>query len=146
MQKNILDRLLKRGLIRKRDLDIERIKSMIGFSEENVDFIKKLPVNQESSGVIFREMYESIRQLGDVKWWLVGYEPRTHEVCLDLLEELEIKNKIKLNSLDRFKKIRHDLNYRGNRISVEQAKEILEFWEDCASEIIKILKEEIDEK
>jgi len=50
----------------------------------------------------------------------------------------------KLNSLDRFKRIRHDINYRGFRASLGQAEEILNFWNNCGEEIIKNLKKEIE--
>ena len=90
---------------------------------------------------IFRETYESIRQLGDAKWWVLGYEPRNHEVSIEALKEINIKEKVKLNHLPRFKRIRNDANYRGFKVSVLQTKEILDFWNTCAPDIIKIISE-----
>jgi len=90
-----------------------------------------------------REIYESIRQLGDAKWGILGFEPGNHEVSLEILKEFDIKDKVKLNSLDRFKKIRHDINYRAFRTSINQAEEILDFWNKCEEEIIKILRKEL---
>ncbi|PIN92988.1 hypothetical protein COU61_01110 [Candidatus Pacearchaeota archaeon CG10_big_fil_rev_8_21_14_0_10_35_13] len=144
MKKEMIDSLVKKGALRAREKDLYRIKAMIERLTNNSEFITKLPVRAESSDIIFREIYESIRQLGDAKWWLLGYEPRTHDVSLDILKELEIKNKVKLNNLDRIKKIRHDLNYRGIGTIVEQAKEILELWNDCGKEILSNLLKEIE--
>ena len=56
---------------------------------------------------------------------------------------MDIKEKILLNSLDRLKKIRHDANYRGFRISVNQAQEIITFWDKCAIEIMKIIMNDL---
>jgi hypothetical protein len=53
---------------------------------------------------------------------------------------MDIKDKVKLNHLPRFKKIRNDINYRGFQASLEQAQEILEFWSTCGKEILEILK------
>ena len=142
MKKEILDSLVRVRALRPRQLDRERVKSILKSSETNVLVTKTIPLSEESSTLIFREIYESIRQLGEVKWWLLGYEPNNHEISLDILKEINIKEKIKLNSLERFKKIRHDANYRGLMVSVLQANEIIEFWNKCGIEILKILKKE----
>ena len=143
MKKDELDNLVKKGTLRIRESDIQRVRSIIAVAEKNANFTKTLSITERSSNLIFREIYESIRQLGDAKWWLMGYEPRTHDISLDILKEMEIKEKIKLNSLERLKKIRHDLNYRGISTTLEQTREIIEFWNKCGEEIIKILKKEI---
>jgi len=41
------------------------------------------------------------------------------------------------------KTIRNDANYRGFKVTVAQAKEILEFWKTCSQEIISILLKEL---
>ena len=117
-------------------LDKEKIKSLIKSSETDANIAKNISLNESSATIIFREMYESIRQLGEAYWLAVGYEPLNHEISLEILKELDIKNKIKLNNLSRFKQIRHDANYKGFRSTASQAKEIIEFWELCSKDII----------
>lgn len=132
-----------KGALRNRQLDLERIKSMIDSAEINVNVIRDIKINDDTATLVFREIYESIRQLGDAKLWLMGYEPQNHEVSMEVLKEFDIEDKVKLNSLDRLKKIRHDINYRGFRSSIKQAEEILEFWNKCCIEMLKILKKEM---
>lgn len=134
---------IMKGMLRSRQKDLEKIKSMINSAEINVEVAKSIKINNNTSTLVFREIYESIRQLGDAKLWLIGYEPQNHEVSMEILKEFNIKDKVKLNSLDRIKKIRHDINYRGFRTSIEQAEEIIEFWNKCGVEILIKLKEEI---
>jgi len=143
MKKEIINTLAKTGILRTRQPDLERISSMLESSEINANVAKSVLLNDESATLIFREIYESIRQLGDAKWWIIGYEPTNHEISLEILKEIEIKNKIKLNFLERFKKIRNDANYRGFRVSVSQAKEIIDFWNSCGKEIIEKIKKDI---
>jgi len=131
---------LKSGVIRNRQKDSEKIKSMLKSAEINVKVVKSIKLDEETATLIFREVYESVRQVGDAEWWLLGYEPTNHEISLEALKDFEIKNKVKLNSLDRFKKIRHDINYRGFMASVSQAEEIIDFWDKCMEEIIKKIK------
>lgn len=143
MKKEFIELWLKSGIIRNREKDLEKIKSMINSAKINAKVTKAIKLNEESATLIFREIYESIRQLGDVKWGLLGFEPSNHEISLEALKELNIKEKLKLNSLDRFKKIRHDINYRGFRTTISQAQEILDFWDKCGEEIISILEVEM---
>lgn len=138
---------LKIGILRKKQSDKEKIKSMIESAEINVKIAKTINLTNESATLIFREIYESIRQLGETKWWLEGYEPQaapgSHEVSLEILKEMDIKEKVKLNYLERFKNIRHDMNYHGFRASIAQAKEIIEFWDVCSGDIIDIIKNKL---
>ena len=142
MKKEFIDLWLKSGIIRNKQKDIERVKSMINSIEINVKVTKAIKLNEDTATLIFREIYESVRQLGDAKWWLLGYEPSNHEICLEVLKGFDIREKIKLNFLDRFKRTRHDINYRGFRATISQAKEILDFWDKCGEEILRTLKKE----
>lgn len=144
MKKEIIELLEKDKQLRPRQLDIHKIKSMIEIAEINIKIVKMIPLNEESATLIFRETYESIRQLGDAQWWLLGYEPKNHEVSMDILKEMEIKEKMQLNNLFLFKKIRHDVNYRGFKVDIMKAKNILEFWDKCSGEIINQIKQKIN--
>lgn len=143
MKKEFIGLWLKSGILRNRQKDTEKIISMIDSAEVNAIVAKSIKVNEDSATLVFREIYESIRQIGDAKWWFLGYEPTNHEISLEILKEFDITEKVKLNSLDRFKKTRHDVNYRGFRATVSQAEEILNFWDKCIKEIIAVLKKEI---
>ena|SRR3989344_1783916 len=145
MKKEFIGVWLKSRIIRNRQRDIEKIISMINSAEINAKVTKSIKLNNDTATLIFREIYESVRQLADAKWWLLGYEPLNHEISLDALKDFDIKDKLKLNSLDRFKKTRHDVNYRGFRATIQQAEEILDFWDKCGGEIIKKLRDEIGE-
>jgi hypothetical protein len=136
--------LIRAGILRKRQIDLGRVKMLLNFAKSNAKAAISIPLNENTSTIIFREIYESIRQLGDANWWLKGYEPLNHEISLDGLKELEIKEKVKLNYLPRFKKIRHDANYQGLRVSVSQAKEIIDFWNKCCNDIIKVINDKIN--
>ena len=143
MKKEYIDLWLKTGALRNKQIDLEKVKSMIDSSEINVRVTKAIKLNEDTSTLIFREIYESIRQLGDAKWGILGFELCNREVSMEVLKEFDIKDKVKLNSLDRFKKTRHDVNYRGFRTSIVQAEEILDFWNKCGEEILKILRKEV---
>jgi hypothetical protein len=146
MNKDEINNLVRIGSLRPRQVNPEKIKSIISSLEINVKVLKKMDLDEDSATIIFTGFYESIRQLGEVKWWMEGYEPQgigSHGLSLDILKELKIKESVKLNYLERFKTIRHDANYRGFRVSVAQAKEIIDFWDKCGKKILGILKDSV---
>lgn len=143
MKKEQIEQWLRGGQLRKRFSDKEKVKSMIESSTANMTVVKAIPLTEQSATLIFRETYESVRQLGDSQWWLLGYEPKNHEVSIEILKGMDIKEKMHFNHLSRFKSIRNDANYRGFKVTIEQAKEILEFWNNCSNEIILLLMNEL---
>lgn len=132
---------LKVGLLRVRQPEKERVLSMVESAQMNVEVVKGISADEKTATVIFREIYESVRQLGDALWWVKGYEPANHVMSLEILKDIDIHAKVKLNFLERFKKIRHDANYRGFKVSASQAEEIIDFWNMCSKDIIHVIKE-----
>ncbi len=140
MESRLLKEYLDKGSLKKRSPDINRALSLINVAEITANATLKIPLNEENAIMIFRELYEALRQLGDAKLWKLGYEARQHEPSIKILMDAEIKDKIILNRLDRFRIIRNDANYRGNQITLDQAKEILEFWKKYSKELLKWIK------
>ena len=135
MKKELIDMHIKADHIRIRQPDKEKMKSMVESAKINAKVAKTVDLNEDSATLVFREIYESIRQLGDAKWSSLGYEPRNHEICMEILKEADIKEKLMLNHLSRFKRIRNDANYRGFKVTIGQAREIVDFWDRCSKDI-----------
>ena len=124
MNKQIIDQLVREDKLRIREIDIVKVRSIIELAQTNAKVIKTLQINKDSATVVFTEIYESIHKLGDAQWWSLGYEPKNHEVSMDILQEMDIKDKLLLNHLPRFKKIRHDANYRGFKVNIQPPRVI----------------------
>ena len=139
MNEEKISKLLKNRQIKMISVGKLQIKSLLNAIKINAEATLSIPLKGNNATIIFRELYESIRQLGDAKWWSLGFEPQTHDVSLEILKDLNIKDKYKLNNLDRFKLIRHDVNYRGFQVSTEQAKELIDFWNSLGKEILRNL-------
>jgi len=143
MNKKLIESFVRARILRYKQSDINQIKSMIEFADINSKVALSISLNENSATLIFREIYESIRQLGDASWRLLNYVPLNHEISLEGLKNLNINEKLKLDLLPRFKKLRNDVNYRGFRIGVSQAREIIDFWDSCGKEAIEIMNNQI---
>ncbi|MBN2454255.1 hypothetical protein JXB11_01790 [Candidatus Woesearchaeota archaeon] len=142
MEEREIKDLLMRDMLRKRSKDIPRISSLLQAAERNVRVARSIPLNEDSANIIFTAIYESLKQIGEAKWWALGYESNSHEATMRLLSESDIREKVKLKQLDRFRRIRNDANYRGYRVIAAQAKEILGLWESCGTELIALIRKE----
>lgn len=129
--------------IRQRSPDRARAKSLVEAAEKTMCAISEMRLTDSNATILFRETYESIRQLGDARWWLRGYEPKDHEVSMEILKEEKISESNKLAKLDRFRAIRNDANYSGYSVPKAVAAEILDFWGECGGEILENLKKEL---
>ncbi len=141
MKKEEIDLMLSEKMIRKRSPDRFRAESLIKAALVNADFARMSPVEEKTATGIFRELYEAFRQLGDAKWWMLGYEPvDSHKASMKVLMSAEIRNSFKLQTLDRLRIIRNDANYRGELVKKEQAVEILSLWNEVSENLIKWIK------
>ncbi len=130
--------------IRKRTPDKPRARSLVEAAGKTMAALAKIPLSEATATIVFRETYEALRQLGDARWWLRGYEPRDHGVSMEVLKEEKISQSAKLVKADRFRSIRNNANYMGYDIPKTVAQEMLDFWKDCGMEILANMKKELD--
>ena len=92
MDKARIDFLIREGRLKVRGPDIPRVRSMLESAKKNLKVVRKIPITYDSATLIFREIYESIRQVGDARLWSLGYEPiLSHDVSMEVLKEMKIK-------------------------------------------------------
>ncbi|MBR9704007.1 hypothetical protein GOV12_01240 [Candidatus Pacearchaeota archaeon] len=144
MNEKEIDVLVRARILRRKQVDISKTRSLVKSAGNNVNVVKKIPLDDNSATLIFREIYESIRQLGEANWIIRGFEPLNHEISLDGFKDMSLKESIKLNYLPRFKKIRNDVNYNGFIVSIGQASEIVDFWNKCGNEIIDNIQNKLN--
>jgi len=140
MEKERVDFLVREGRVRKREADTPRIKSLLVSAKENSAVVRKINITDETATMVFREFYENIRQIGDAMWWSLGYEPVSHDVSMEILKEMNIREMLRLHNIDRFRRTRNNANYRGYKVTKEQAKEISDFWDACGEDMIQQIK------
>jgi len=131
-------RLVRTEQLRPKSAEPPKVRSLLDSIENDSRVTLAIPLSPETATVIFRELYECIRQLGDAAWWQRGYEPRNHEVSIEILQGL--RTDAALHHLPRFKAIRHDINYRGFRASEAQAREVIAFWNTCGKALLALLR------
>jgi hypothetical protein len=112
---------IKQGQVRIASKDIALAKSLIRNTKKDLEFLKNLKVDENSSRKIMANYYEALRSILEAISTLDGYKIYSHEAFTYFLknkqeETLSIK-------FDRFRKIRNAINYYGEDIEVENTKE-----------------------
>jgi len=131
-----------------RPKDTQLIKTLLLSAERTAVAVQKIvshfTLTEEMSTLVFREMYEAIRQLGDARWRIIGYEvSNSHGTSMEILKEEKVTQALKLQKLEQFRAIRRNANYQAHTVLVEQAEQILDFWGSCGKEILENLKREV---
>ena len=139
MDKKRIEELENAGELRRRSPDKARIRSMLEAAKRTSEYVCRLEINEESAAVVFRELYECLRQIGDALLWRSGWEPLKHTASIEALKE-EV-GYVDYEKLDRLRIIRNNANYRGYSVSVQNALEIKELWEKWGRSIEKMGRE-----
>jgi len=143
MNKTYIAVMLREKRIRPKTVEIAKVRSLVENITTNANVVLGIVLNKNSATVIYRELYECIREIGDALWWLEGYEPLDHGISIEILETQKVTNLNSLKHLETYRKIRHDIHYRGFRASEAQARELIEFWNTSGKELLEQVKTKV---
>lgn len=141
MNEEQFNKMVERKELRPKQIDIPRIRSILASAMRSVSTIKMLPLNETTSTTIFKETYDALRQICDADLLLKGYESRGHEISITIF----CSENIAYKPLERFREIRNDAQYRGYLTTIEQTREILEFWNKHGEVLISELRKKAKE-
>ncbi len=124
IKKGMKDIALAKSLVKDMAL---RIKDTLSLD------IYKLPK------LIFENVYDALRDFADAVLAVDGFKSYSHQASFAYLSKYDFDEAI-LDTLDRFRYKRNGSKYYGQGISIEEAKEILEFYKKNKDKINNILK------
>lgn len=128
------DDFIKKGEVRKSEKDLFLIKSLLKNAKNDLEFLKKLEINENSSRKIMSNYYDVLRSILEAVAVTDNYKIYSHEAFTYFLKEkgeeiLSIK-------FDRFRKIRNKINYYGKDISPDETMENIKEIEKMISMLI----------
>jgi len=101
-----------------------RAASLIKSSKQAIETAKIIPLSNNTSKSILRELYEGLREYCEALGYLKGYKFLDHESIgyyfRDVLKEQSIYVKF-----DRYRKLRNGINYYGEDVNTETVKEAI---------------------
>ena len=113
------------GKAEKHSLDKNRASSLIKKAKKRIKFLRE--ITEESADIVFEDIYEAIREASQALMSIQGYKPLSHESLIAFLRDKENFDNLIIHKFDSYRKLRNKSIYEAEKISLEKAKEILEF-------------------
>jgi len=110
---------------RARQPDIAKAMSMAEAAAKDMAFVLSLPVTEAAGPTIVRGVYENFRLLGDALLVAKGIQTVEHTEMIGALMQLRVKTSRPLRVLDNLRKLRHDVNYRGYRPTLDEIEDAI---------------------
>ena len=115
----------KTGSAKRITPDAQRALNLKNASRNAIETVKLLPLNTTTTQTILRELYEALRQTCESIGYIKGYTFRSHDVITQFLKEI-VGSETSAMCFDRYRKMRHRINYLGQSISVETVNEAMD--------------------
>jgi len=112
---------IKNKKVRKAEKDVSLISALVSTSINDLEFLDKLIIDKISTRKIMCNYYGVLRSVLEGIALAEGYKVYSHEAVTYLLKE---KHEFVIaDKFDRFRKIRNNINYYGEDISVVEVEE-----------------------
>ncbi len=112
---------VKTGSASPAEADSLRRQARARFREE----IEEEEITRGNATFKFEDAYEALRQFLQSFMAEEGYKPYSHEAIIAFALEREILTRGEANRMDKFRKVRNDIKYRGETTNVDRAKEMI---------------------
>ncbi|HLD97976.1 MAG TPA: hypothetical protein VI815_01485 [Candidatus Nanoarchaeia archaeon] len=124
--------------------DSKNAISLMESSKKEMEFTLSLEVSENSGSTIIRNIYESLRMLGDALLVKRGIQSKDHIEPINELLKLKVNTTRSLNLIENLRILRHNINYYGYSPNVEEVKDFLSFIKDNFKIIYNAVLKEIE--
>ncbi len=134
---------IQEGKVVRRSPDAIEARSLLTQAKERLTDLGTLPLNKQNASFRFEDAYEALREALQAFLSLKGYKPYSHEALLSFANEHNILSKGKIEQVDRYRKMRHDITYRAQKVSIDEAEEIICFVNQNMPLLVRRLNREL---
>ncbi len=131
-------------MIRIKHPDKKNALSIINAAEKELDYTLRLPITEESSFNIIRNIYECFRMLGDARLVSKGFSSQDHIEQIKELETISVKTDRPIKLIDTLRKLRHNINYYGYIPSKAEADDAISIAKACFHPLLKVIIKELN--
>ncbi len=124
--------------VKKAAPDINLAKSLVKDMIERARDAISLDISKFPK-IIFENIYDSLRDFADVLLAIDGFKSYSHQASFAYLSKYGFEDSL-LDVLDKFRYKRNSSKYYGQSISIDEAKEILNFYNRNKQKINILLK------
>jgi len=123
--------------------DRKNASSIVDAAERDMIFTLSLPVNEQSSATIVRNIYESFRMLGDALLVSKGISSEDHVALINELMSVKINSKRPINLIDNMRRLRHNINYYGYKPKDAEVKDAISLANDLFNPLVVEIRKKL---
>ncbi|MFB6088235.1 MAG: hypothetical protein ABEK36_00470 [Candidatus Aenigmatarchaeota archaeon] len=114
--------------------DPSKAKGLMEMAKNDSEKVKGEPIEKDSTSYVFKNAYDVIRSALTSFMALEGYNLYSHTAVLAYARDKLGVKKPKISKLNKFRKLRNNIEYRAERATEKETREIMEFMEEIIRE------------
>ncbi len=118
---------VKEGKAIRRSPDPAEAASLLQQANGRLADLQRLPLDEASASFRFESAYEALREALQAFLAREGYKPYSHEAVIAFAAEQGLLPAADARTADRYREIRNDINYRGKKVTRDEAEEAIAF-------------------
>jgi hypothetical protein len=118
---------IKEKKVIKKSKDPAQARSLFVQAQERMKDLLTLPLHDSNASFRFEDAYEVLREALHSFLAQEGYKPYSHEAIFSYANEQKLLLDADVYTADRYRIIRNDINYRAKKVTIEEAREIIEY-------------------
>jgi len=130
---------LLEGKVQKRTPNPSEAKSLMMQARDRIADLKSQSLKESNASFRFEDGYEAIREALQAFLSIRGFKPYSHEAVIAFAIKERLISQSDIMASDRYREIRNDINYKGKKVTVNDAKEVIKF----ADRIIPLLESKL---
>ena len=123
--------------------DRKNALSIVEAAERDMKFTLSLPITEQSSATIVRNMYESFRMLGDALLVNKGISSEDHIAPIKELINMKVDTKRPLNLIDNMRRLRHNINYYGYKPKEAEVQDAISLSKDLFKPLVTEIRKKL---
>ncbi len=134
---------LKGKEVKKGEPDPSKAKGLIRMAASDMERVKDEEINEKGASYVFKNAYDVIRSSITALIALEGYRPYSHVAVIAYARDRLFLSDSKISKLNKFRRLRNNIQYRAEEAGVREAEEIVEFMKEFVPEIEENLEQRI---
>ena len=121
---------LERGRVQERKKNKSQAESLVKRAESKFKNMEKLGIDEETATDYVENVYESCKMLVQSLMAADGFKPYSHEAIIAYALDKQKIDRVNINTLNRYRKLRNDISYRGEIATVKEAENIRKLYKE----------------
>lgn len=129
------DYFVREGKVKAISPDPALARSLMSQAEDRLSDLSGLHITEKNASFRFEQAYECLREAIQAFMAIDGYKPYSHEAVFAYAYVNKLLSEAESMAADRYREIRNDINYKGQKTAKEEAEEILAFIKKALSQL-----------